>query len=87
MENELVKKLSQFEKQIESAKVDMIVSKNALQIAYDYKDDLYSKMKSADENIAKQQIAYFQEVQRLQDLVSKMKTEIDSFTKKLAEPA
>jgi len=85
MDNELIKTINKFEKSVEQTRVELILSKGNLQIAYDYKDKIYGQMKSADQNIEKLQLLHIQQVQKLNDLVTQMKTELNEYANKLVE--
>lgn len=72
-------KVANLEGSINDLKVKLDTNKKKLELAYDYKDNLYANMRSTDENIKKLQLECFQNVQEITDVVDKIKQEISIY--------
>ena len=62
---------------LNALKIDQIKLSKDLQIAYDYKEDLISKMQFADKQISEKQKEYHLMLMRIQTEISNLKIELD----------
>lgn len=75
--NTFKEKFDNYENKLKDLKSKSIKARADLQIAYDYKDGLYSKMKMADENITKKQNDFYQLLNEVTSEITLLKAEFD----------
>lgn len=76
----LTGKVSHFEHEINDLKIELQSIKDRLNIAYNYKDNLFQQQIKADENIKNLQLEYFQKMQQITSIIDKIKNEFKIYS-------
>lgn len=79
----LTGKVANLESKIDDLKIDLNATKDKLNIAYDYKDNLFKQQALADENIKKLQLEYFQKMQEVTGIIDNIKQELNIYSSSL----